>query len=204
MRLHALALLLALLVFASCVPWHRIHEGDFPLEVDDAGVDAGAVDVDELGPDVGTEAGAPVDVARVEAGAPCIPACAGGMRCEGGACVAFDAGTDAGFDVPPLSDAALATLFRTCEPVGSECAPGVRCMSGYTDGGTRGVCSLPCENNDPCNAAATALGRRGHCAGVGTGPGRRGCVLVCGDGCPGDGGYGRCEVVGGSLGFCGP
>lgn len=159
------------------------------------GSDAGADAADAPAADASTE-----DATA----APCVPACAAGTQCERGACVAFDGGaTDAAGDADaadvPLSDAALATLFRTCEPIGSECAPGVRCMGATFDAGTRGVCTIDCREphdgvTDRCSriAGRSTACLNGH------------CVIGCARGipCPGDGGYGQCSSE--IIGFCSP
>jgi len=155
----------------------------------DAAVDAALVD--------GTAADAPASEASTDdaTAAPCVPACAAGARCERGACVAFDGGAtdapgDAGADVPPLSDAARAMLLRTCEPLGSECAPGLTCLAYFADAGGQGTCNFRCDTTDDCRA----LDPRSVCSSM-VSASMKVCVIGCDTRtlpCPA-GGFGTCR-----------
>jgi hypothetical protein len=116
--------------------------------------DAGAVDTGS-------------DVVRVD-GAPCIPACAAGSVCVGGACEAVDGGADAGaVDSGPPRPTAEAMEFQSCEPRGSSCGgdAGVTCSeipgNRFADAGVQGVCSRPCVASADCPAPALCV--EGRC-----------------------------------------
>lgn len=185
MRLLPLALLLA-----ACAPSPRL------LPPDDAGSGVDGTATGDQGEDASVEAGAETGVEPADAGAPCIPACGAGQRCEGGRCAAFDAGVDAGVT---LTRDAIATLFRTCEPVGSDCAPGVRCAPGFTPAGTRGICTLSCAGDEDCSRRT---GTDAFCAGDSD----RWCYLHCaadGGTCD-EGRNGRCRVYVANIAVCVP
>lgn len=127
--------------------------------VTDAGATGDASDAGDV--DTGS------DVVRVD-GAPCIPACAAGSVCVGGACEAVDGGADAGaVDSGPPRPTAEAMEFQSCEPRGTSCGSdaGVTCseMPGnrFADAGVQGVCSRPCATSVDCPAPALCV--EGRC-----------------------------------------
>lgn len=136
--------------------------GDTTPTIDDPPVTDTGPAVDAAQGDTGS------NVVRVD-GAPCIPACAAGSVCVGGACESVDAGAvDAGpVDSGPPRPVAEPREFQSCEPRGTSCGSdaGVTCseMPGnrFADAGVQGVCSRPCATSVDCPAPALCV--EGRC-----------------------------------------